>query len=179
MKGSSIAGRKGNDGIDFYQTPTWVTRALLEREKFTGLIIEPCNGDGAISDILEEYITGCDSVIARSDIREDINIMSYARDCCDHVITNPPYNNAQIVIEQSLKMARGKVAMLLKLSFLESQRRYDFFKNTPLKTVYVFCRRVNMYPANMEKPKNGGTIAYAWYIWERGYKDKPQTEWIL
>jgi hypothetical protein len=27
--------------------------------------------------------------------------------------------------------------MLLKLSFLESANRYDFFKNTPLKKVYV------------------------------------------
>lgn len=40
-------------------------------------------------------------------------------------------------IIKSLELSENKVAMLLKLSFLESANRYDFFKNTPLKKVYV------------------------------------------
>ena len=36
-----------------------------------------------------------------------------------------------------------------------------------------------MYPEGVEKPKNSGTIAYAWYIWEKGYTGKPQIEWLI
>ena len=68
--------------------------------------------------------------------------------------------------------------MLLKLSFLESADRYEFFKNTPLKKVYVFCKRVNMYPEWQPQPKNSWTIAYAWYVWEKWYKWEPVIDWI-
>lgn len=69
--------------------------------------------------------------------------------------------------------------MLLKLSFLEGVKRYSFFKKSPLKNIYVFCKRVTMHPFGMEKPKNSGTIAYAWYIWEKGYKGNPQIDWLI
>lgn len=186
VRGISIAGRKRNDGIDFYQTPSWATLALLNREKFEGEIIEPCCGAGAISEILEDKLIKSGTSVLSSDIREDddvygiggIDVMSYPEKCCEHLITNPPFFMAQEVIEQSLKMARSKVAMLLKLVFLESLGRYEFFKATPLKNVYVFCQRVNMYPEGIEKPKNSGTIAYAWFVWEHGYKGKPMIDWI-
>jgi hypothetical protein len=38
--------------------------------------------------------------------------------------------------------------MFLKLQFLESADRYEWFKNTPLKMVYVFSKRPTLYPAN-------------------------------
>ena len=31
----------------------------------------------------------------------------------------------------------------------------------------------------VEKPKNSGTIAYAWYVWEKGYTGKPQIDWLI
>ena len=30
-----------------------------------------------------------------------------------------------------------------------------------------------------DKAKESGTIAYAWYIWEKGYTGKPQIEWLI
>lgn len=178
MKGTSIAGRKRDDGIDYYQTPIWATRALLEREMFEGSILEPCCGAGAISKLL----SNCTS----SDIRTDkdvyegkgIDIFSYKNNSFDNIITNPPYKYAQEIIEKSLEIARHKVTMILKLCFLESERRYQMFKSTPLKIVYVFCKRVQMYPEGTEKPKNSGTIAFAWYVWDKNYKGKPQIDWI-
>jgi len=68
--------------------------------------------------------------------------------------------------------------MLLKLNFLEGQKRYQLFKSTPLKTVYVFSKRLSFDKGN-EKGKGSGLLAYAWYVWEQGYKGKPMIEWIL
>jgi len=62
--------------------------------------------------------------------------------------------------------------MLLKLVFLESERRYKMFKSTPLKTVYVFSKRLQF--------GSGGspTLASAWFIWEKDYTGKPTIEWL-
>lgn len=181
-KGISIAGRKVNDGIDFYQTPQWAIEKLLEVEKFEGDILEPCSGNGAISKVLEAH--GYE--VKSQDIRDDegvygeggIDFFDYQEEV-DNIITNPPYFCAKEFVEHSLELSNGKVAMLLKLAFLEGAKRHQFFQDTPLKKVYVFCKRVTMYPANTEKPKNSGTIAYAWYIWERGYEGEPTIGWIM
>ena len=184
MKWTSIAWRKRDDWIDFYQTPTWAIEKLLELEKFEWNILEPCSWAGAISKVLEKnwYF------VVSWDIRTDewvywekwINFLTDSDYyTTQNIITNPPYKYAQEFIEKSLEVSENKVCMILKLSFLESIWRYEFFKNTPLKKVYVFCKRVNMYPEWTEKPKNSWTIAYAWYIWEKWYKWKPEIDWIL
>lgn len=183
-KGNSIAGRKVNDGIDFYQTPTWAIEKLLEKEKFVGEILEPCSGAGAISKVLE--LNGYN--VISQDLREDDGVYGgKGKDIfnidtdyhIDNIVTNPPFCVAQEFIEKSLHIANNKVVMLLKLSFLEGAKRFDFFQNTPLKKIYVFCKRVTMYPEGTEKPKNSGTIAYAWFVWEKGYEGQPMVDWIL
>lgn len=181
MKGNSICGRKRAKGFDFYQTPEWAIERLLNFENFQGEILEPCSGAGAISKVLERS----GYLVVSSDIREDndvygtkgVDIFSINKKY-DNVITNPPYCIAQKVVEKALGISNRKIAMLLKLNFLEGQGRYEFFKRTPLKFVYVFSKRIQMYPEGMEKPKNGGTIAFAWFVWEQGFTDPPTIKWI-
>lgn len=178
----SIAGRKKDDWIDFYQTPTWAIKKLLEYETFNEYILEPCSWAGAISKVLED----AGYAVYSQDLRTDIWVYwEWWKDFLNDfektkwdIITNPPYKFAQEFIEHSLELTDWKVAMLLKLSFLESVWRYEFFKNTPLKKVLVFCKRITMYPEWIKKPKNSWTIAYAWYIWEKWYKWIPIIDWI-
>lgn len=182
-KWTSIAWRKRNDWIDFYQTPTWCVEKLLERETFFPHILEPAVWAGAIAKVLEDkwYI------VVWMDIRDDESVYGIRwKDFFKKtipfvwdIISNPPYFCAKEFIEKAIEIWDGKIAMLLKLSFLESADRYEFFQNTPLRTVYVFCKRVNMYPEWQPKPKNSWTIAYAWYVWEKWYEWKPNIEWIL
>jgi len=182
-KWTSIAWRKRNDGIDFYQTPTWCVEKLLEKESFSENILEPCSWAGAISKVLEKHWYN----VFSEDIRTDDwvywnkwqDFLLYNKPKVWDIITNPPYFIAKDFINKALENTDWKVAMLLKLSFLESKDRYEFFKNTPLKKVYVFCKRITMYPKWTEKPKNSWTIAYAWYVWEKWYKWKPEIDWIL
>jgi len=51
------------------------------------------------------------------------------------------------------------------------------FKSTPLKIVYVFCKRQKVYHADKE-PNGSGLIAYAWFVWDKDYTGKPIIEWI-
>ena len=184
-KSLSIVGfGTDRDDKDFYPTPPEATEALFEREKFEGNVWECASGDGAMSKVIEKY-NDCYS----SDIQEEDwvygdrgeNFLTYvdAVEAHDNIITNPPYRYAKEFVLHSKLYARKKIAMLLKLVFLESKGRWEMFQDTnfPLKTVHVFCSRVKIYKRGIVG-KNSGLIAYAWFVWDKGYQGKPQIEWI-
>ena len=179
-KSLSIVGfGKNRAPSDFYPTPPQTTEALLERERFDGLVWECASGDGSMSKVIEKFCP-CMS----SDIRTDksvygekgIDFLNEYREV-PNVITNPPYRLAQKFVERALLLAERKVAMLLKLVFLESSGRYNMFRNSPLKTVYVFCKRQPIW-AEGKVGGNSGLIAYAWFVWDKSYNGKPCIEWI-
>ena len=181
-KWTSIAWRKENDWIDFYETPIWCIEKLLEYENFTWNILEPASWNWAISKVLEQK----GYRVISKDIRNDDKVYwEWGQDFLqsinnyDNIITNPPFCLAEDFIKKSLSVSSSKVVMFLKLQFLESSGRYDFFKNTPLKKVYVLSKRPTLYPANWPVPKNKWTIAYAWYVWEKWYEWPTVLDWIV
>lgn len=100
------------------------------------------------------------------------------------ILTNPPYKYAKEFVLKALDLiADGrKVYMFLKLTFLEGQAKYkDLFSKYPPKNIYVFSERV-MCAKNgkFEEMRAGGgsAVAYAWYVWEKGYQGKTTIEWI-
>uniref|UniRef100_A0A6M3JSQ1 Methyltransferase n=2 Tax=viral metagenome TaxID=1070528 RepID=A0A6M3JSQ1_9ZZZZ len=179
-KSLSIVGfGKNRDSADFYPTPPQTTEALFKRERFDGVVWECACGDGAMVKVIEKY----NSCMA-SDIRTDCYV--YAEGGVDfltnykevpNIITNPPYKYALEFAQTALLCAEKKVALLLKLVFLEGISRYNFFRNSPLKTVYVFCKRQPIWIRG-EVGKNSGLIAYAWFVWDKSYKGQPYIDWI-
>ena len=167
---------------DFYPTPEYATTALLKREDFGSRILETACGDGAISKILEErgYLVLSQDLIDRGYGLWGVNFFFFTPEFkYDAVITNPPYKTALRFVEKSLSCVKegGKVAMLLKLVFLESSGRHKFFKENPPKRIYVFSKRLKIYKKG-EMGKNSGLIAYAWFVWEKGNKELPVVDWI-
>ena len=97
------------------------------------------------------------------------------------IITNPPYKNALEFVQKALDTVQEgrKVAMFLKLTFLEGKRRGEFFKENPPKKVYVASSRLNCaMNGDFEKYPNNNAICYAWFVWEKGYKGQPVIDWI-
>ena len=70
-----------------------------------------------------------------------------------------------------------KVAMFLKIQFLETKKRYELFKQYPPKKIYVFVNRVNC-GKNGVFGKESSAVCYCWFVWEKGYKGKPTVDWI-
>ena len=72
--------------------------------------------------------------------------------------------------------------MFLKLTFLEGKKRYvKIFEPTPPRHVYVFSERVECAKnAEFERMREGGgsAVAYAWFVWEKGYKGETTVRWI-
>lgn len=179
---SIVGDSAGRPEHDFYPTPPEATQALLQSEDFVGSIWEPACGDGAISKVLEEagYQVWSSDLIDRGYGLGNFDFLKSDR-VADNIITNPPFKLAQEFVEHSLKAteaAKGKVAMLCKLVFLEGQKRKSFFERTPLKTVHVFSKRVNFY-RNGEQGKMGTSMmAFAWFVFEHGYEGDPSIKWI-
>ena len=165
---------------DFYPTPPEATYSLLDREQFIGNIWECACGDGAISKILEEkkYNVYSSDLIDRRYGDPGIDFLkTYKR--TDNIITNPPFKLGTEFVYQACHLANKKVAMLCRINFLEGVARSKMFKNTPLKNVYVFSRRITFInPDSGKKSHGGGMLAFAWFIWEKDYNGKPTINWI-
>jgi hypothetical protein len=179
----SIVGSSRNNGKrekdDFYPTPKYVVEELLKRETFVGNIWECACGEGDISDVFLDQgfeVRSSDLIDRNYGIIEDFFDSNYV---ADNIVTNPPFKYALEFVLKAKKQSNNKIAMFLKTVFLESEKRKLMFedKEFPLKTIYQFSKRVSLYK-NGEKLKNSGMIAYAWYVWEKGYVGSPTIKWI-
>ncbi len=193
LAGGKLAGgnpERGRVEDDFYATDPKSTKALLDNVKFEGnSFLEPCCGQGHISKLIEEYYPDAEVIsqdlIDRGYGSTGIDFLTYDFDRkFDNVITNPPFKLAQQFIEKSLDLLNdnGKVAMFLKVQFLEGTGRKEFFEKSPLKYVYVFRARqspwMNGSPVDEKGKKWSSTMCFAWFIFEKGYEGEPIIRWL-
>jgi hypothetical protein len=175
----TIANRRdvSLEGPDHYPTPPWAVRALLEKEKFEGRIAEPCCGAGYMVRALEE--SGL--TVIGSDLYDHgfgaTGVDARKIGPVDNVVTNPPYNIAGELLPYFLKAAKKKVAILMRLSFLESRKRYPLFQNQPPARVYIFPERLSFAPAG-KVVKGGGTISHGWMIWDKAHNGASELHWL-
>jgi hypothetical protein len=180
IRAKKIIGIGDRNVGDFYPTPSFALLPLLDKEEFVGTILEPCCGEGHISKVLIDK--GLDVVSkdlydrGYGETGNDFLFMPQAK-TFDNIITNPPYTLALQFCEAALMVSRKKVAMLMKINFLEGVKRRKFFETAPLKTVYVFSKRITLTKPEYEG-KNKGFITYAWFVFEHGYNGKPQIDFI-
>ena len=189
--GISITGRENESEYDFYETPVWATRLAIEAMLQDGIInkgeniYEPCSGAGAIVDVLEEY--GFQNIMV-SDIQtgdfvrgeKGVDVYNISDNVCDIVFTNPPYNRMTKgnMLSEFQRISKKKVILLLNIFFLSSKERKEMLENSHLRHVYIHSDRVTMYPYGEEKPKNGGTKMFAWFVWDKEYNGEPTLSWI-
>jgi hypothetical protein len=83
------------------------------------------------------------------------------------IVTNPPYKLANEFVAKALELC-PKVIMLLRLAFLESERRSPILDNGTLARVYPFRKRLPMmHRAGWEGRKSNSGMAFAWFVWDR------------
>jgi len=183
-KVQSIVGTNNDGGrpsLDFYPTPQRGTKALLKAETFVGSIWEPACGDGALSKVLEH--AGYE--VVSTDIQPrgygtQLDFFFASMLLAPNIVTNPPFKYAQEFAERALSLGCDKLALLCKIAFLEGADRSKWLKQTPLKNVYVFSKRLTLYRngENQRKATGGGMITFAWFVWEQGYRGSPMIGWV-
>lgn len=171
---------------DFYATDPLATVLLCEKEKFSPTVWECCVGQGHIAEVLREqgYKVICSDIVDRgypnTKIQDFLRVDIRNGQNTADIITNPPYKFATQFVKKALDISADgvKVAMFLKIQFLESQERWELFKEYPIKTVYVATRRIVCANAGHFDDYQSTTICYAWYVWEKGYKGDTIIKWI-
>ena len=162
--------------LDLYETPAAAV-ALLRIEKLPARIWEPAAGRGAIVRVLRSH---GHAVIASDvfnygglDFVGDFLAQEQMPTGCEVVLTNPPYKVAEPFVERALELA-PLVIMLLRLAFLESERRCNILENRGLARVHVFRKRLPMmHRDGWEGRKSNSGMAFAWFVWIRGYNSGP------
>lgn len=180
--GSSTHTNEERSKLDYYGTDPRSTQALLNCEKFDKNIWEPCAGHHLISNVLEKngYKVKTTDIADYGFGDEQIDLFYYNGGVWNgDIITNPPYALATDMIEILLNNIndKHKLAMFLRIQYLEGISRFErIFKNNPPKTIYVF---INRQTSSKEDDFNSSSaVAYAWYVWEKGFKGDPSVKWI-
>lgn len=120
---------------DYYATEPKATEWLCKLERFDGRILEPSCGEGHMSRVLEAagYEVVSRDLVDRGygEVADFLAIDNLEWD--GNIVTNPPYKYAQEFVEKALSIIpKGKkVAMFLKLTFLEGKARRALFRSTP------------------------------------------------
>lgn len=176
---------KDADPNDYYATEPRAVELLLEQEKFSPVIWECACGEGHISKVLEKNgykvistdfidrgygLGGCDFLGDLPDVGVDFKSVD--------IVTNPPYKYAKQFVQRALDIvAPGqRVAMFLKLTFLEGGGRKKLFQENPPKVVYVASSRLQCGKGG--DFSGSSMVAYAWFVWVKGYKGDPIIKWI-
>jgi len=162
---------------DLYETPAVAVRALLEAETLPRCIWEPACGRGAIARLL----VAAGHRVYASDLIDygygtpGINFLT-AREApsgAEAIVTNPPYKDADEFVRRAIALA-PLVVMLLRLSYLEATCRTDILECSGLMRVHVFRNRLPMmHRDGWRGRKNVSAMAFAWFIWKRGYPGRP------
>ncbi len=186
---------------DFYATHPKALELLLEKEEFAHFVYEPAVGQGHLADVLKDhgYTVICSDIIDRGYPNTEIHDFLKAESLAirGDIITNPPYKYATEFVKKAMELIEvgDKVAMFLKLTFLEGKERYNLFRKYPPKKIYVFSSRVacgkngDFYQRNSDgsiktdkkgnKLEIGSAACYAWFIWQKGSIRLPEIDWLI
>ncbi len=172
--------------LDYYATDPEAVERLLEVEKFFHYILEPACGGGHIAEVLLKHGHDvlCSDIVDRGYEKQtmtaDFLHLSMSPRNSRDIITNPPYSKAKEFVEHAMSssLESVKVAMFLKLTFLEGAKRKDLFDKYPPKKIYVFRNRIDCWKNGIKPEKASKAVCYAWFVWEKGYRGKPIIEWI-
>jgi hypothetical protein len=162
-------------GLDLYETPSVAVEALLRAEQLPHRIWEPACGRGAIVNVLR---SAGHSVVA-TDIADygvpitppgywnrDFLLETSAPEGTEAIVTNPPYQHAEEFVAHALELA-PMVVMLLRLAFMESERRCNILENRGLARIHCFRKRLPMmHRDGWEGRKANSGMAFAWFVWD-------------
>ena len=82
------------------------------------------------------------------------------------IITNPPYKLADQFVAHALDLV-PKVCMLLRLAFLESERRTSILESGRRARIHVFRDRLPMmHRFGWSGPRATSSIPFAWFVFD-------------
>lgn len=183
--GASNHTDKARETNDYYATEPKAAELLLQVEDFAPNIWECACGECHLSKVFEAHgynVKSTDLIYRDGGMSETFDFLAESKPNSwnGSIITNPPYKYAYEFVEKALDTVTegNKVAMFLKLQFLEGKKRRKLFDNTPPQTIYVSSSRLLCANNGDFENTTSSAVAYAWYVWQKGYKGNTIVKWI-
>jgi hypothetical protein len=171
MSSQSRRSPHSERGLDLYGTPPVAVEALLRVEPLPHCVWEPAAGRGAIVRVLRDR----GHAVIASDVHDygfPLHFTGNFLEAVDlptgveAIVTNPPYRHAEEFVAHALELS-PLVIMLLRLAFLESERRCNILENRGLARVHVFRKRLPMmHRDGWEGRKANSGMAFAFFVWD-------------
>lgn len=160
---------------DLYETPEWVTDALVPHLPIYLLsgshVWEPACASGKMLRVLQD--AGFHAVGTDIETGTDFLETKYPPDELRAIITNPPYETAEHFINMSLHLTEGGgglVAMLLRTDYDHAKTRgYMFGAHKAFAKKIVLTKRIKWF----EDSKGQPSFNHAWFIWDWQHKGPP------
>ena len=185
--GASNHTDKERQNEDYYATDPIAAEWLLKIEEIPKdkPIWECAAGEKHLSKVFEEHgykVRSSDLIVRIEDV-EQLDFLTSNETWDGTIITNPPYNQAVNFIQKAMESITegNKVIMFLKVQFLEGKSRKKLFEKYPPKTVWVSSSRITCAKnGDFEymKANGGSAVAYAFYVWKKGYKGDTILKWF-
>ena len=164
---------------DFYATDPGAAKWLIELEELNHNIWECACGEGHLSKVFTQHNFNVKStdLIDRGYGEGGVNFLEQKEIWYGDIVTNPPYRYAQEFIEHALTLVPdgNKVCMFLKVQFLEGKKRKKLYDTQPPKRIWVSTSRI---PCGKNGVFKNSMIAYAWFIWEKGWNEDTVIKWF-
>lgn len=163
---------------DWYVEPKWAVDALLDVEKFTGTCWDPACGGGNIPrQMLARGVECVGSDIADRGYGTQQDFFA-AKMGYTSIVSNPPYGRIIPFVLHAMECTTDRVAILARLAFLEGQTRRAYLEMLQLARVWVSSKRISMPPGGTDVVAKGGSIAYAWFVFDHAHVGRPTLGWI-
>jgi hypothetical protein len=155
---------------DLYETPEWVTTALVPHIPAFNKVWEPAAGSGKMVRALQKagfYVIASDiDLCPEADF-----LISQPNAGTDAIITNPPYFLAEEFISHAMMLMKpvsGCVAMLLRTDYDHAKTRGHLFQH-PFSKKLVLTKRIKWF----EDSKGQPSFNHAWFIWDWKHQGAP------
>lgn len=178
------SGERGE--YDLYVTDPKAAEWLLRIEDFPkDLPIWECaSGLNHLANVFKDagYDVRTSDLVKRLPDTEQLDFLNCREELWHgSIVTNPPYKFALEFVYKALSLLpRGcKLAMFLRLLFLESRERRELFEKYPPVRVWVSSSRIKCLKNNDRAfVGSGGAMAFAWFVWIKGYEGETVVKWF-
>lgn len=169
-KGKPSKGKRRR--LDDYETPEGKVEPLTRFVRLRGPILEPACGSGrmvkALRKLLAKRLGSMEATlsIVGTDIKQGHDFLKRTAKWRGDIVTNPPYRDglADAFVRHALKLADGRVAMLMELKFLAGAVRADWLYDlTKPEAIIIIPERIYFIAGG--KPIKTQFFSHCWIVW--------------
>lgn len=125
---------------DIVMTPEWLAKEIIEHFNPSGIILDPCRGDGSF------YGNFPGNNNEWCELSEGVDFLTYNKKV-DWIITNPPWSKMQQFLAHGMKVAENIVYLTTINHYTTKKRIRDMREhNFAIKEIYCVPTPKNPWP---------------------------------